>query len=108
MEVQSKYGSGRPRLDLLTLEALEEIARAAEYGTRKYAAWDWLDNAMPWADRARAVISHTMKWLGGENLDPESGLSHLAHAGCNIMFLLTYEKRKLGLDNRYKSPDVSK
>ena len=46
----------------------------------------------------------------GEDKDPESGLSHLAHAACCIMFLLEFEKTHPELDDRYKPnvPTVSK
>ena len=30
-------------------------------------------------------------WFRGERNDPESGLSHLAHAICNLMMLIHYE-----------------
>jgi hypothetical protein len=38
-------------------------------------------------------------WKGEDN-DPETGLSHLAHAMCCVMFLLSYHLRKVGTDDR--------
>lgn len=40
-----------------------------------------------------------------EALDPESGLPHLAHAGCHVMFMLTWlaEQGEGGqFDDRYR------
>ena len=53
-----------------------------------------------------AAMRHIMAFNDGEDKDPESGLSHLAHAACCIMFLLEFEKTHPELDDRYKV-DVS-
>jgi hypothetical protein len=49
-----------------------------------------------------AALRHLMAWFDGETIDPESGLSHLAHvmACCNI--LLDAEKNGKLNDNRDK------
>jgi hypothetical protein len=44
-----------------------------------------------------------MAWYSGEDFDPESGLSHLAHAACNLMMLQEFEYTKPLLDDRIKS-----
>jgi len=43
-----------------------------------------------------------MAFNDGEDKDPESGLSHLAHSLCCLMFLLEFEKTHPELDDRYK------
>jgi hypothetical protein len=35
-----------------------------------------------------AALRHLPAWRGGEELDPESGLTHLAHALANAAFLM--------------------
>jgi hypothetical protein len=47
-------------------------------------------------------MRHIMAFNDGEDKDPESGLSHLAHAACCIMFLLEFEKTHQELDDRFK------
>jgi hypothetical protein len=44
-------------------------------------------------------------WWRGEDTDPETGLSHLAHAGCCLMFLMEYQRNSWGTDDRLKGPD---
>ena len=44
---------------------------------------------------------HKSKYFIGEDKDPESGLSHMAHAGCNVLFILYYLKKKA----RYANDD---
>jgi hypothetical protein len=51
---------------------------------------------------ASAVLRHIFQWLGGEDKDSETGLSHLAHASCGLLFLIDFEVNKLGEDDRYK------
>jgi hypothetical protein len=36
----------------------------------------------------------------GEDKDPETGFSHLSHVGCCALFLIAYELRGAGLDDR--------
>ena len=48
---------------------------------------------MAWSRLYAAVFRHMTAWFMGEDLDKESGISHLAHAACSIVFLLTYVKR---------------
>jgi hypothetical protein len=50
----------------------------------------------------RATIEHMTSWWMGEDLDPETRFSHLAHAGCCILFLIAYEIRGIGNDDRPK------
>jgi hypothetical protein len=45
-----------------------------------------------------------LAWYSGERLDPESGLPHLYHAACCLMFLARYEQDNLGTDDRPKFP----
>ena len=44
---------------------------------------NWRDG-LDWTRVSSAVLRHLSAWHGGEDIDPESGLSHLAHAGCGI------------------------
>ncbi len=94
-----KDDSGKPAFHLLAPEALEEIAKVLEFGARKYAPRNW-ERGMSWSRPFGAMMRHLWAWWGGEAKDKETGLSHLAHAGCCLMFLLAYERRGLGTDDR--------
>jgi hypothetical protein len=60
---------------------------------------------MEWTRLVGAVLRHTFAWMRGESIDPESGLSHLAHAACGLLFLLAYELNNVGTDDRYAPAD---
>lgn len=99
-----KHDQGKPPLHLLSTTALTEVAKVLEFGANKYAAHNWRDGFV-WSRPTAAALRHILAWNDGEDLDPESGQSHLAHAMCCLMFLLEFEKTHPELDDRYK-PDV--
>lgn len=78
-----------------------EIAQVLDFGAQKYDAHNWRVG-ISWTRVASAVLRHIYKWIAGQNKDEESGLSHLAHAACGLLFLLTYEKTRTEFDDRYK------
>lgn len=95
-----KYDDNKLPLDLLPPEALEEIARVLQHGAKKYDAHNWR-KGMKWSRLYAAHLRHLFAWAVGENIDPESGLRHLAHAGCCLLFLLTYQATETGEDDRF-------
>ena len=90
----------KPRVDLLPTLPLEEIAKVLGQGALKYPPNNWREG-MTWSRCYASCLRHLFAWWRGENLDQETGLSHLAHAACNILFLLEYELTKKGTDDRY-------
>jgi hypothetical protein len=96
-----KHDSDKPPMNLLSREALEQTAMVMAFGKEKYAAHNWR-GGFAWSRPLSAAMRHLMAFNDGEDKDPESGLSHLAHAACCIMFLLEFEKTHKHLDDRFK------
>jgi len=94
-----KFDSDKLRYDLLPPELLEEVARVLAFGAEKYSARNW-ELGMQWSRPFGAMMRHMWAWWGGEDKDPETGYSHLAHAACCIAFLVAYERRNAGEDDR--------
>lgn len=94
-----KNDKGKLSLSLLPLEPLEEVARVLEFGAAKYDRNNW-KKGTNWTRLADSTLRHLFSWIKGEDKDPESGLSHLAHAACNLLFLLYYTEKKVGTDDR--------
>ena len=84
---------------LLPVRALREIARVYGYGAGKYAPNNWR-RGYPWSWSYSALQRHLNSFWGGEFLDPESGLPHLAHAGFHVLTLMTFSLLNLGEDDR--------
>lgn len=101
-KVGVKHDDEKPRMALLSTYALTETAKVLNYGAEKYGADNWRAGIS-----ARRLISaalrHILAFNDGEDNDPETGLSHLAHAMCMIMFELESHVTHPELDDRYKS-----
>lgn len=86
----TKHDAGKPDLTLLPQEALHSIARAFEYGAKKYTRGNY-KKGMAYSRVLAAAFRHGFAYASGEQRDPESGLSHLAHMGACVCMLLFYE-----------------
>ena len=85
-----KDDDGKVRVDLLPAGALGAVARVLTFGANKYGDNNW-QNVMPRSRYYGAALRHLFARARGEVLDRESGLPHLAHAACCVLFLLSYE-----------------
>lgn len=94
-----KNDSDKNRVELLPVDALEDIGEILTFGAAKYGDRNW-EKGMAWSRVFGALLRHLFAWWRGEKSDPETGKSHLAHAGCCILFLLAFERRKTGTDDR--------
>jgi len=68
----------------------EVLAYAPAKGIYDDRNWE---KGMKWSRCYNAAQRHLLKAQGGEELDPETGLMHLAHAATNMLFLATYRAR---------------
>ena len=94
-----KADDAKTRYDLLPPELLEETAKVLTFGAQKYSAHNWAQGAS-WSRYFSAMMRHMWAWWRGEDNDPETGFSHLAHAACCLSFLIAYQRRGLGEDDR--------
>ena len=83
-----KFDSDKLRYDLVPPSALEKIVEVLTYGAKKYAPENWKKVEEPERRYIAAAMRHIEAFRKGERLDPESGLPHLAHAACCLMFIL--------------------
>lgn len=104
-----KYDGEKPKMHLLPPKAITEVAKVLTFGAQKYDEENWrkLDNLQ--ARYSSGALRHIFAHLDGESLDPESGLSHLAHAICCLIFKLEIEleesqKAETREHNRYEPP----
>lgn len=97
----NKFDHDKPRHDLIPPEALTALGDVLGMGADKYGARNW-EHGMAWGRPYAALLRHLLAWWGGEDRDPESGLSHLHHVLTNAAFLVAYEARGIGTDDRHK------
>lgn len=82
-------GQKAEQFSLLPWPALGEIAKVYAFGAEKYDRDNWR-KGYDWHLSMDAIIRHLAAFWAGEDLDPESGLPHLAHAGFHVLTLLTF------------------
>lgn len=105
-----KYDGGKVRMDLLPPELIFAVAEILTFGAAKYADRNW-EKGMKWGKVFAALMRHMWAWWGGKtttktnflfgDLDLETARSHLWHAACCIAFLIAYEERGIGEDDRF-------
>lgn len=96
-----KDDTGKDPWHLTPWDAVRCIIRVLGFGANKYAPRNW-EKGMDWSRPFAAVQRHLTAWWHKENggIDAETGYSHLWHAGCCILFLIAYELRGVGQDDR--------
>ena len=97
----ARYNAGKPDYSLIPLCTLEEEARVWEYGAKKYSRDNW-QKGQAWSVPLASLLRHLSAWQSGEDIDQESGISHLAHASANIRMLTLYFKNYKEGDDRPK------
>jgi hypothetical protein len=106
----ARANAGKPPLHLLPLDALVPVAWVLAFGAEKYSARNWegaaADGVFSWADCVRACLSHVIKLMSGQRLDPESGLPHVAHLACNALFLCGMLVRSHGKHDLPGAPEA--
>lgn len=104
-----KHDSGKARIELVPPEMVFAVAQVLTFGAVKYSDRNW-ELGMSWGRVFGACMRHLWAWWGGRGpttksflfgeLDDETGMSHLWHAACCIAFLVAYEERGAGTDDR--------
>ena len=96
-----KFDYGKPPLSLIDRYAVEQIGLVLAFGAKKYHAHNWRDG-IQYSRLVDAALRHLYAFADGEDLDLESGLPHIAHAGCCVVFLLGMINSRPDMDDRYK------
>lgn len=99
MTAGRKDDGGKVRYELLPPELLDGVAQILTFGGAKYDDRNW-ERGMKWSRIFGALMRHMWAWWGGQQTDPETGKSHLWHAGACLAFLMAYEARSTGEDDR--------
>lgn len=87
-----KLDDGKARWGLLPFKATALVVDVLTYGARKYEPENWRRVENPGERYFDAAMRHLTAWKQGEEIDPESGKPHLAHAGCCVLFMLELEE----------------
>lgn len=90
-----KYDGGKPPWHLLAWDAIRLVVLVLAFGAKKYADRNW-ERGIAHSRTFAAAQRHLFAWYQDrEDNDPETGLHHLAHAICELMFALAFDVRKM-------------
>jgi hypothetical protein len=72
---------------LLPAHSLQQTAWVHKLGSEKYGPYNWRKTSVCATTYISAIMRHLDAWRDGEDNDPESCISHIAHvaASCNIL-----------------------
>jgi hypothetical protein len=107
MESGLRYNSGKPKWSLVDFKSLEPMVSVLEYGANKYTTsecsgeFNW-QRGLKTTEICESLLRHTFAYLNGEDIDPESGISHIGHMQCNTLFLSYMDRERKDLDTRHK------
>lgn len=84
-EKAMRFNGGKPQWSLVHFKSLEPMIRVLEFGALKYAPRNW-QKPMDITQILESMQRHLAALFDGEEVDNESGISHMGHIMCNAMF----------------------
>lgn len=95
--------SDKPNVSLLPSKPLVGAAKVLTIAAKngKYELHNWR-KGIAFSRLYAAALRHMLKFNDNIDLDEETGLSHIHHAICNLMFLAEMWETRKDLDDRYK------
>lgn len=96
-----KETKDKPDLSHIPYCAESELAKAMQYGTKKYGRYNYC-KGHDLTQLVAAAKRHLGKYLEGEDCDNESGVHHLGHVMANCLMLLHQGELGTLRDDRYQ------
>ena len=101
-----KYDGEKAKLYLLPPKSILEVGIVLTYGADKYDAENWRKVDDLQNRYTSAALRHIFAHIDGEADDQETGLSHLAHAMCCLLFKLEDELLGKSEEERTRETDT--
>ena len=98
MDKALRYNEGKPRWSLVDFKSLEGMVRVLEFGADKYDKDNWKKGEHT-SKICESLLRHLFAHMSGKRIDEESGLSHIDHVACNVMFLSYMTNQKSEFDD---------
>lgn len=87
-----RYNEGKAKWSLVHYNSMLPMIKVLEFGALKYAPRNWM-KPMDLTEILESMQRHLASLMDGEEIDKESGISHMGHIQCNAMFY-NYHKTK--------------
>ena len=102
-----KYDTNKAPLALIPPQVINQIAEVLGFGAEKYGMNNWRDDGhnTEWSRTYSSIQRHLNAFWDGEDLDPESGKTHLAHAATQLVILMQHiNDGHTAMDDRWVNP----
>jgi len=96
-----RHNKGKLEWDQIDFESLEPLVEVLMFGETKYSRDNWKKGQLI-TELLGSLFRHIIAFQKGEDLDSESGKSHIGHAMCNLMFIQYVLNNHKNFDNRKK------
>lgn len=96
-----RLNQGKPETSQLDPRFLLQLSQLMTDSSYKYGKFNWA-KGQEYHTPYDSCMRHLLKFMSGEDLDQESGHSHIVHAMANLMILWTsVQLNNKELDTRY-------
>ena len=96
-----RFNEGKMAWELVDFKALEPMVEVLMFGASKYSKDNW-KKGQAITELLGSLFRHIIAFQKGEDLDEESGKSHIGHAMCNLMFIQYVLDNHKHFDDRKK------
>ena len=96
-------GALKTPLGLIPPHSMEQAALVHKFGASRYGPFNWRDTGVCASTYVNAIMRHLNAWRDGEDLDHESGISHIAHIACSCNILMDADYCGTLMDDRNKA-----
>src|SRR5688572_29793649 len=99
-------GVQKPPMSTVPSPVLMEVGLAMLEGALKYGRHNYRDAGVRSSVYYDATMRHMMRWFEGEDIDPDSGLSHITKAIASLVVLRDAQMQgKVAFDDRPPAAD---
>lgn len=98
------FGDVKPPLSTVSMPVMYELGLAMLEGALKYGRHNYRVSGVRMSTYYDAALRHLASWWEGEDIDPESGVSHLVKAMACLCVVRDAEIHGLVTDDRPPSP----
>lgn len=79
---------------------MDATARVYQKGSEKYSRFNWA-RGYDWSLSMSSLLRHVTSFVSGEDIDPDDGEPHLAHAVFHCLTLMYFMEHHKNLDDRH-------
>lgn len=101
----TKFDAGKAPLHMCPEEAFIGMAKAFEYGAKKYDRWNY-KKGIHYTRINDSLMRHLLAYMSGEDIDPESGLPHTNCILANAAMLEYMRVNRKEFDDRHKKEEL--